>query len=454
MLFQPLFRLKTLLVFCISFNFFVPIVAQRDRSQFYIDSTKNWNFHFQFTSIWQMHPSFHASYTGTNSLRPQKEEALSVTSTTYFGRRLWKGASLYFNPEIAGGKGFSSATGVAGFTNGECFRIGNPEPALYTARLFIRQNINLSDPAKEKEENSVNVLPENLASSRITLTAGKYSIADIFDANDFSHDPRTQFMNWALMGNGAWDYPANTRGYSYSFTAELIQPSWALRMGISSVPKVANGPDLEFNFKKAAGYTLELEKKYSILFNVGHIRLLLFHNRSNAGNYRDAINNYLAGTDLSLTVDSFRNHHGMKTGFGINMDQQIGRDLGFFAKASWNDGKSATWAFTEIDRSISSGLTTNGSKWFRPADQVGIAIAVNGISRDHRDFLNTGGYGFIIGDGKLPHYRTEQIVETYYNAAISSTFSLSVGYQYIMNPAYNADRGPVHVFSVRGHYEF
>ncbi|GAA3968049.1 carbohydrate porin [Mucilaginibacter dorajii] len=412
-------------------------------------SKSPFNFHFQLTAINQSHPAFHAPYSGTNSLQPAAEEALSLTTTLFAGARLWKGASVYFNPEISGGRGFSSAVGVAGFPNGETFRIGSAAPALYLARLFYRQYIALGT-AVDTVADDINQVSELVPRKRITITAGKFAIADMFDNNSYSHDPRTQFMNWSLMSAGAWDYPANTRGYTEGLVIEYATPGWVVRLGTVLVPTYANGPTLDAHYSKAQGDVIEIQKNLTLGKHKGTIRLLGFRNVSKAPNYRDVIKGYTNHTD-SLDVINGHKYGGVKYGFGINGEQELTTDLGLFFRTSWNDGQTATWAFTEIDHSGSVGLNLAGNRWHRPDDTFGIAAVINGISKAHRDYLATGGDGFIIGDGRLSNYKTENIAEAYYSARINNYLHLSAGYQFIANPAYNGDRGPVNVFSVRVH---
>ena len=417
------------------------------------DSTEKWSTHFQLTVIDQSHPSFKAPYSGDNSLNKDAEEALSLTTTLYIGRKLWKGGAVYFNPEVSGGSGVSSARGIAGFSNGETFRIGNPSPALYMGRLFLRQYIPLSKDA-DLVESDMNQLKEYVPKKRIVITAGKFALSDIFDANSYSHDPRAQFLNWSLMGNGAWDYPANTRGYTDGVVVEYITPEWEVRAAGTLVGTYANGPDFDYHFWDAHSATVEFTKNMSFNSHKGKVNLLLFRNVTKAPVYRDVINAYLNHTDVSLDVINGKTYGNVKYGIGINAEQELNKSLGAFFRASWNDGKTATWAFTEIDRSISLGFSYKGDGWKRPDDVFGIAGVVNGISKDHRDFLAVGGYGFIIGDGKLPNYSTEQIAEVYYNAKLNKNLYLSGDYQFINNPAYNSDRGPASVFSIRAHVEF
>lgn len=422
-------------------------------------SGKNgWSMHFQLTAVSQSHPSFKAAYSGPNSLVDTAEKGLlSVTTTLFAGRRLWKNAAFYFNPEIAGGKGMSGAKGIAGFPNGETFRIGDPEPVLYVARAYLQQHIALANAKYERVADDANQVAGLVPDRRITISAGKFAISDFYDDNPFSHDPRTEFLNWSLMSNGAWDYPANTRGYTVGLVAELVQPGWALRISAVQVPKKANGPVMDSKIFKANGETLELEKSYTIGKQPGTVRLLGFFNTSQAVAYRRAIDAAKQGDSSYLPVftgDADLQHYGgSKWGWGVNVNQNISDRLGAFFRASWNDGKTATWAFTEIDKSISGGLHIDGKLWKRDNDHVGVAMVVNGISKDHRDFLRAGLHGFIIGDGQL-NYGSEGIAELYYAAELFKHIIFTADYQFVNNPAYNKDRGPVHVFAIRGHVEF
>lgn len=421
------------------------------------DSIANWTLHFQFTSILQGHPAFHAAYAGENSLgnKPDKG-ALSLTATLFFGRKLWKGAAVYFNPEMAGGEGMSAALGVAGFPNGETFRIGDPAPALYIARVYFQQHIALKNSSPDFQGTDLNQLAGKIPSSRITISIGKISIADFFDNNSYSHNPRTQFLNWALMSNGAWDYPANTRGYSPGIVAELIKPRWELRVAAALVPRRANGPLMDWNFKKANAETIEFQRKWKIKQQGGVLRALAFCTFSKAPYYLEAMKAMLHGDSSFIPVvrgvEERNFYGGLKYGFGISAEQKIADGIGIFSRIGWNDGHAATWAFTEIDHSISAGISIFGQPWKRPADHIGIAGVMNGISTDHRNYLKAGGYGFMIGDGTL-RYGLEEIFEAFYETQLAPTIWITLDYQFIVNPAYNKDRGPVHVLGARMHVE-
>ncbi|MDP4148319.1 MAG: carbohydrate porin [Bacteroidota bacterium] len=413
-----------------------------------------WSYHFQFTGIEQGHYSFHSPYSGGNSLQNRGEQVYSVTSTVYIGRKLWKGAALYFNPEMAGGKGLSSTRGIAGFPNGETFRIGDPTPAIYIARLFLRQHFFLDKDHFEEVRDDANQVTERVSRTRITITAGKFSLGDFFDDNGVSHDPRMDFMNWALMNNGAYDYAANTRGYTYGLTAEYVRPGWTLRLATALEPTYANGPELDGHYMKTNSENLEWEKKLTMGGRKGVLRLLAYYNVNKAPNYDQAVAAKLSGTDTALDAIYGKRFGSKKYGFGVNVEQELGRAANAFLRAGWNDGKTASWAFAEIDNSISGGLRIAGPGWHRKADNIGIALLSNGISAPHRNFLSHGGYGFMIGDGKLPDYGRENIAELFYESMLFSNLWATLDYQFVVNPAYNRDRGPVHVLALRIHLEF
>jgi high affinity Mn2+ porin len=414
------------------------------------DSTTNVNsnFHFQLTSVTQYKFPLSAPYSGTNSLTTIDESASTLTATIFWGTKLWKGAAIYINPEVAGGGGISSARGVAAFTNGEAFRVGDPEPKIYAARAFIKQIFNLGGDSHYIGEGA-NEVYKTRTKKYMMVVAGKFSIADFFDNNSYSHDPRSQFFNWGLMSNGAWDYPANVRGYTWGAVLEYGTEKFKIRAATTLVPKEANGNDMDLNIDKANSSVLEFEKPISLFKRGGIVRLLGFYTQAHMGNYVLATDN-VANPDITST----RSYGRTKYGFGINVEQELGKGIGFFARASWNDGKNETWAFTEIDRSISAGLSFNGERWKRADDAFGVGSVVSGLSEDHRKYLAGGGYGFIIGDGAL-NYGAEWVTEFYYKAKLfSDAFYLTANYQLVVNPAYNIDRGPAHVIGLRAHVEF
>jgi len=414
------------------------------------DSATNLNtdFHFQLTTVTQHHPSFKAKYTGDNSLLTPKEDASTLTATFFWGAQISKLGEFYINPEIAGGSGISSAKGIAGFTNGEAFRVGNPSPTIYIARVYLKHTFNLGGE-KEYFYESANQVNKERTARYIDVVAGKFSIADFFDNNRFSHDPRSQFFNWSLMSGGGWDYPANVRGYTWGGMVEYGSPQWKLRGAVVMVPKEANGNVMDKNFGDARSHSLEFEKPYKIGSQKGTLRLLGFYTIAHMGNYNQAIQNNLLQPDITLTRSYGRNKYGGV----INIEQGFANNWGLFARGSWNDGKNETWAFTEIDRSACLGIVHKNGLLKRESDELGLATVVNGISTQHQNYLKAGGYGFIIGDGNL-NYSPEWVTEFYYKINLFySGFWLTPDYQFIVNPAYNKDRGPAHVFSIRAHIE-
>jgi high affinity Mn2+ porin len=281
------------------------------------------------------------------------------------------------------------------------------------------------------------------------LTGGKLSATDFFDANDYSHDPRGQFMNWSLMDDGAFDYPADARGYTYGTVLEFISKRWAARIGSFAVATQANNLPLDRHFRRNNSEVADVELDPALKGRQGKIEFLGFINHANMGNYREALEEMPIDPNIILT----RHTDTMKYGFGLNAQQSITSDLGAFARAGWNDGKTEDWMFTEIDRTGQAGLQWVGKRWKRPKDIVGIACVFNGVSRDHHDYLAAGGHGFIVGDGHLT-YGKERILETYYAWNPAKFTTVTLDFQFVGNPGYNEDRGPVSIASLRMHFEF
>lgn len=426
-----------------------PCLAQTKQDSLKID--RKWNIHFQSTVINQYHPAFPASYSGTNSLNQNPESRTSVSGTLFFGARLWKGAEAYFNPELTGGAGFSQTTGIAGFPNGEVYRVSDANPHIYIARLYFKQVFALSREYEYKED-AINQIASKAPTSYFAISAGKFSVMDFFDNNSYSHDPRKQFFNWALMGNGAWDYPANTRGYTYGVVLEFVKPTLAVRFSSVLVPTTANGSTMDHDILHARSDAFEFEHKYSLGNQTGTIRWMTYLSHARMGNYNEAIT-WGINHHTTPAIDSVRTTGRTKFGFGVNLEQPLSKSIGIFLRASWNDGKNETWAFTEIDRHLSAGLVVNGASWKRKDDNFGFAQIVNGISAEHRNYLKAGGYGFIIGDGNL-NYGNEYISEIYYSFRFfMNGLWLTPDYQLIVNPGYNKNRGPVNAFGLRLHIE-
>jgi high affinity Mn2+ porin len=413
--------------------------SARDAQQF--------NFHFQETIVDQYHPSFPAKYSGMNSLSNAAEAEMSLTSTLYLGAHLWNGGEVYFNPEISGGEGLSKTLGVAGFPNGEIYRVSTPSPQVYVARAYLQQTFGEGESAQEVADDE-NQLRGWRSANRTVVTIGKISVTDFFDNNKYSHDARTQFFNWSIMDNGAWDYAADTRGYTFGGVVEVFRELWAFRVAAVMVPVEANGEALDTRIAEDNGVSAEYEHSYSYNGRPGTARVFLYRNAAHAGNYRETINT----PSFDMDVAQSRKYGTPKYGAGMSIEQELSAQAGVFFRAGWNDGKTETWAFTEIDRTVCVGGTLKGASWNRTDDMAGLAIVVNSVSADHEEYLSKGGYGFIIGDGDL-NFGPETITEAYYSAQIIRSTSFSVDYQFVLNPAYNRDRGPVHVIAARVHTE-
>ncbi len=406
----------------------------------------DWSLHAQTTFIRQSHGAFSSPYQGTNSLTPGSQNEHTWTATAFVARRLWQGAQAVVDGEMAQGIGLDGTLGIAGFPNGEATRAASSRPHYYFARYLLRQTINLGGAPVALEDDN-NQVEDTVTAERLVITVGRLSATDIFDGNSYSHDPRTQFLNWGAMDTGAWDYPADARGYTHGVVVELIGPCAALRLGTFMEPRFANSLELDDNVARAHGDAAELELDYALGSAAGKTRLLAFDNHAHMGSYGAALAQNPVNPDITAT-EVYRS----KYGFGLNCEQALTEWAGLFLRLGWNDGRSETWAFTEIDRSAALGVALQGLPWERGDDVLGLAVMVNGLSRDHRDYLAAGGYGFIIGDGRL-NYAPESIIEGYYSIGISRFLSLSIDYQVVNNPAYNHDRGPVNILSLRGHLE-
>ena len=407
-----------------------------------------WSIHGQTTVVEQWHGDFTAPYSGAESLSPAREDRHTATLTLFLGRALWPGGELFLNPEMAQGTGLSGTLGVGGFPNGEATRAGSTTPEYNTARLFFRQTFGLGGPPETIVSGS-NQLAGTPDRERIVLTLGKLSAVDLFDANAYTHDPRTQLLNWALMDNGAWDYPADAKGYTVGFTADLKLTSRSLRWGIFMEPAEANGRRLDPHLAQALGQAFEWEERFQTAGRPGALRALAYWNRAHMGNYTEALQ---SAETIPPDITLHRRYRS-KAGAGLNWEQEIVRGLGAFARIGFNDGRNETWAFTEIDRTASVGLSLNGAAWHLPDDTLAIALVANGLSAGHRRYLTAGGDGFIIGDGAL-RYGPEEILETNYDWKPTRWLALAADLQLISHPGYNRDRGPVAVAAIRLHSEF
>jgi high affinity Mn2+ porin len=409
----------------------------------------------QVTLIDQNLFRFHSPYTGPNSLLARNENEKSDTYTVYAGVRLTRGLEVFLNPEMARGNGIGEALGLAGFTNGDVIR--NPTLGMepYLGRYFVRYTL-AAGKGEEKIEPGENQIAGMRPTQRLVFTAGKFGANDIFDMNSYANSTRTQFMNWALLNNAAYDYAADTRGYSRGYTVEWIHPDFAVRLGLLAMPLVANGPDLAQNLNHARGEQIELETHPTLLHRRGPmiVRLLAYRNIATMGSYRDTLTSAQQNGTIP-DIMATRRPNRIKYGFGLNVEQPLADDgaTGVFGRYGWDDGATESFAYTEVDRTLALGGQLSGRRWHRTDDRLALAFVQNDLAGVHKEYLAAGGLGFLLGDGKL-NYGSEQIVETYYSFQVSKPLALSLDYQWINHPGYNRDRGPVSVLSARAHLEF
>lgn len=404
---------------------------------------------YQSTAIMQWHPQFHSPYVGDNSLEPKDAPRSTLTGTLFFTWKAGKNTTLIFNPEVAGGEGFGGTRGLAGFSNGESFRVGSPKPTIYLARLVLEETFPFSSQQSRARPDTNLAAGSDAAAHYIKIYGGRFGLADYFDGNPYNHDPRSQFMNWSFISAGAWDYAADTRGYTWGIGGEWRCRNWRAAVAIALMPRVANNLDLDENISRSYALQTEVTHTHKLNKLPGQLQLTLFLNRAHMGSYREA----LKAMPVNPDITAFRSYKNYKGGFVLNAAQQLSKDWGSFLRLSYNDGKNETWCYTEIDRSLNLGVTWSKSG-FQKQNQLGLGVVINGISQPHRDYLAAGGYGFIIGDGKL-NYAPEIITEAYYRFSFfHDRLQLSPDYQFAVNPAYNKDRGPVHIFSLRTHVAF
>lgn len=406
-----------------------------------------WEIHGQSTFLPQGYPAFHAPYSGPNSLTPAPQLQETWSNSLFLNARLWQGGEVYYNPELLQGFGLNDTSGAGGFPSGEAQKSNFPYPHYNTSRLFVRQTFGFGGEQEELASGPMQ-LAGKADISRLTLQAGKFSVIDVFDGNTYAKDSRKDFMNWSIWAPGAFDYAADKLGLTYGATAELNQKQWALRAGYFLMDAESNSNNFDTRVFQRGEYVLELETRYSLFSQPGKLRTIAWLNSAFSGSYRETLDNPALNLDISQTRTG-----RIKYGYVINLEQALNEELGLFGRWSWNNGKTEIMAFTDIDASLSLGASIKGTRWGRPDDVVGIGGAINALSQDHRDFIAAGGLGILIGDGQL-NYRRERILETYYAFAVNKAFTLTADYQFITNPAYNADRGPVHVFSGRLHGEF
>jgi high affinity Mn2+ porin len=412
---------------------------------------EQWAIHGQSTYVQQYQPAFRSPYQGPQSLSPPSNGRETFDATIYAGYRPWQGAEIWLNPEADQGFGLSNTFGAAGYLSGEAYKLGQSDPYYRMARAFFRQTIDLGGDI-QKVDPDLNQLGGTQTANRIVVTIGKFSVVDIFDTNKYAHDARNDFLNWAIIDVGTFDYAADAWGSTYGAAAEWYQDRWAARVGLFDLSSVPNSIALSLPLFHQTQFVAELEERHSLWEQPGKLKVLYWLSRGNLGTYSDALA-LAAATGTTPSTAAVANYRS-KYGIALNLEQQINSDLGIFARAGWTQGGVQEDDFTDIDQSISIGLSLAGTRWGRPNDTVGLAGAINQISRSGKEYLAAGGLGGIIGDGQLPEAGPEQIIETYYSFAAFRFAKVTGDYQFVNNPAYNRQRGPVSVFALRLHGEF
>ncbi len=407
----------------------------------------------QFTYIGQRLLAFPAAYSGPNSLKSTGDQQATDTYGLYFGSRLTRRLQAYFDAEMARGHAISKATGLAGLTNGDVIRQGTVNLGMgpYIARAYLRYLVPLGGdtaPVERGMDHFAGLEP----TTRLEWKAGKFALTDDFDQNRYANTTRSQFMNWSLFNDTAWDYAADTRGYTFGVLAAWVHPTWTLRAASAQMPTMANGNVFDPKVGEARGDNLELQlgpwREATI------VRLLAYENHGRMGIYRDAIDQALAAGGVPDIVADDREGR-RKYGFGVNVEQPLADkgETGVFLRLGWNDGHTEDFVFTEADRMASGGVQVAGNTWGRAEDRVGLGLTLHGLSPDHRDYLAAGGLGFLLGDGAL-HYGLEEILELYYRFQLGKYWQVSPDAQYIRDPGYNQDRGPATVLSLRANFHW
>jgi high affinity Mn2+ porin len=411
---------------------------------------EDWALHGQSTFVDQYHPAFTSPYRGVNSLDPGSRGNEVFAATAYGGLRVWEGGEAWADAEVDQGFGLSNTVGVAAFPNGEGYKIGSSDPYFRLHRLFLRQRFDLGGESEDITP-AANQLGGSQSADDLAITIGKFAVTDIFDTNDYAHDPSQDFFNWAVIDAGAFDYAADSWGYSYGLAGDLSEGDYSFRAGLFDMSRVPNGPAL---VRGLGQYQLdaEVERRFQLFGQDGKIKLLGWMSRAAMGSYNDAL--ALAAATHQIPSTALVRIPRSRPGASFNLQQGLSGDMGFFLRASMADGSQESFEFTDMDQSLSTGLSLKGDSWARKDDTVGLALETGAVSKAARRYFAAGGLGTLVGDGKLLHYRPENVMEAYYSAALFDAAALSLDYQFIANPAYNADRGPVSVLGFRLHAQF
>ncbi len=412
-----------------------------------LPTEQDWAIHGQTTFTEQYHPAFTSPYRGGNSLDPGSRGDETFDVTLYVGWRPWQGGEIWINPEVDQGFGLSDTVGIAGFSSAEAYKVGAADPYVRVPRLFLRQTLNLGG-AVQGVDADLNQLGGRQTADRLVLWVGKFGVTDVFDNNRYAHDARNDFLNWAVIDGGAFDYAADAWGFTYGAAAEWYQDWWTLRSGIFDGSVTPNSKFLELPLGRQFQLVEEFEARYTLLGQAGSVKLLGYMTRARLGTFSELEAYYAANPNGDIVTAEAVRHLRNKFGGDLDLEQPISANLGAFLRASLSDGR------TDIDRSLSTGLSSTGTHWGRPDDTVGLAGVVNNISKAHKDYFEVGDLGVLIGDGRLPHAGPEQIVETYYSYSVRKGIEVTADYQFVRNPGYNRDRGPVSILGARLHAQF
>ncbi len=428
--------------------------------------TAPWYIAGQFNTIFQAHPGFHSPYQGPNSFHNGGEYKTSLLGTLYLGFQVQRflnrpaterserfNTDFILDIESSGGRGLSQALGVAGFTNLDVVRNPNLGSKPYIGRIELHQTFALGREMVDTTRGPLG-LATRASRRRLDVRVGKMSLPDVFDINSVLSDSHLQFTNWTVDNNGAWDYAADTRGYTYAETFEYIDRHWGARYGLALMPTVANGISLDWALSRAHGQNFEFELREGLLPGIkGTQRVLAYRNAAHMGTYREAVDAFLSGQDPTPSITKHEHFGAIKYGFGYSTEEQLTAHLRAAARFGWNEGQHESFAYTEVDQTVLVGADYDGAQWGRPNDKAGLAFVSNAIKRDHQNYLADGGLGFILGDGRL-RYGRENTEEAYYNLHTVRGVYFALGLSHIDDPGYNRDRGPVWVPSVRGHVDF
>ena len=412
---------------------------------------ENWAIHGQATFTPAFQPGFRSSFTGPQSLPADANGRETLDATLYAGVRPWEGGEIWINPEMDQGFGLGNSFGVAGYLSGEAYKLGETDPYYRMSRAFFRQTIDLGGEV-QKVDPDLNQLGGGQTANRIVVTVGKIAVTDIFDNNKYAHDPRNDFLNWSVVDAGTFDYAADAWGVTYGASAEWYQGRYALRVGLFDMSDVPNGLHLDLPLFQEMQFVTEAEESHTLFDQPGKLRFLYWLTRANMGTYSDALALALA-TGTTPSTAAVRNYRS-KYGVVLNLEQQVVPDVGFFSRLGWTQQGVEEYDFTDISQTIQLGFSFGGARWGRSNDSVGVAAVANQISRSAKEYLAAGGLGGIIGDGQLPEAGPEQLIETYYRWGVLDWAQVTTDYQFVNNPGYNRQRGPVSVLTARMHVQF